>query len=284
MSPVPDREPRLDRRATEHAGLPREDLSGLAVRQPYRSAGPWLGAPGLGLLQRLGRDATDDAADQPAFGRFRARANRAALADLARCGLTDDAGRLTPEGRRVTAPLRDPARTLTLTTQLGGRQSDCTVIVGRSGEALVLAGPSAHQQVLADPGVTAFSGHRQLDVVDAGEVGALLTSWLGLGPSWFEPGPALEVPRAVVDARLGSRDATAPDRAPGPEDLWERPWLAWSLSTDGGPAATFVNAGSAGHFTTRAIDGDVVLLERVPARNVYRYLVARSTDAEPAAA
>ncbi|MGO2533862.1 hypothetical protein, partial [Arthrobacter rhombi] len=46
----------------------------------------------------------------------------------------------------------------------------------------------------------------------------------------------------------------------------------WQIEQQGGQSSTFVNASAAGHYQVRA-DSGRALLERVPARNVYRHLV-----------
>lgn len=279
MTGIPDREPRMDPYATERVGNPREDLSGLAVRQPYRSAGPWLSPDALELLDMLGsRAVVGVSADgsklltkRGGLGMFEKGGNAAALQELKQSDLANDDGKLTSEGLLCTQPLRQSLGAWRITTRLGGRQSLLQLWTGAGGDALVLAGPSGHQQVMADPAQGQFSEHAQMDYIRAGEAAAVVTSWLGIGPSWFHQEPPFALEPHVYEARLQDRIAPRPSPAPGPAELWEHPWLGWQAEGEDGASVTFINAGSAGQYLVQAEDGKAVF-ERVPARNVYRHL------------
>lgn len=279
MSKIPDREPRLDEEATVDAGQPREELSGLAIRQPYRSAGPWLSPAAQRLIGLLGPRAVADfspddnllVGTRGGLGVFERRGQREAIKELEDAELGTPEGSLASAGFVCTAPLRHSASAWRITGQLRGRASLLQLWIGSDADALVLAGPSAHEQFQTDPDLPGFSGHAQLDYVSAEEAAAVVTTWLGIGPSWFRP-LKVSIGRDVYDARTGAAevDATAP---PGvPATLWDNPWMVWQIEQSGGPSSTFLNAAAAGHFQVIAADGQAVL-ERIPARNVYRHLV-----------
>ncbi|WP_026818825.1 hypothetical protein [Arthrobacter castelli] len=279
MTGIPDREPRMDTYATERVGKPREDLSGLAVRQPYRSAGPWLSPDALELLGMLGPravvgvspDGSELVTKRGGLGMFEKGGNAAALEELKRSELANDDGKLTSAGLLCTQPLRETLGAWRITARLGGRQSLLQLWTGADGDALVLAGPSGHEHVMADPAQGQFSGHAQMDYIRAGEAAGVVTSWLGIGPSWFHQEPPFALESHVYDARLQDRMAPPPAPAPGPAELWEHPWLGWQVEGEDGASVTFINAGSAGQYLVHAEYGKAVF-ERVPARNVYRHL------------
>ncbi|GAA4367563.1 hypothetical protein [Paeniglutamicibacter cryotolerans] len=285
MSPsIPEREPRLDTRASERAAVPREELSGLGIRQPYRSAGPWLSPDALAMLGLLGprasvgvsADGTSLVSRRGGLGVFEKRGTAPALEELVAADLASRDGKLSGAGLLCTGPLRDTASAWRVMTRLGGRESLLQLWIGTAGDALVLAGPSWHQQILADRTQGPFSGHSQIDYLVAGEAAGVVTSWLGIGPSWFCREPAFSIDRRLYDARLAG-DQGHPGTPPGPPELWEHQWLAWQIEDQRGLSSTFLNAGPAGHFTVQANAGAAVL-ERVPARNVYRQLAMLLAD------
>lgn len=285
---IPDREPRLDALASERAGAPREELSGLAIRQPYRSAGPWLSPDALAMLGLLGpravvavsADGTGLVGTHGGLGAFEKRGTSAALEELFSADLATASGKLTSTGLLCTGPLRETASAWRVMTRFGGRESLLQLWIGTAGDALVLAGPSAHQQILADSAQGPFGGHSQIDYIAAGEAAGVVSSWLGIGPSWFSREPAFGIDRQLYDARLAG-DRASPRTPPGPPELWEHQWLAWQIEDQGGHSSTFLNAGPAGHFLVQAEAGAAVL-ERVPARNVYRQLAMLLADGKNA--
>ncbi|MDN5812033.1 MAG: hypothetical protein L0H40_03215 [Micrococcaceae bacterium] len=279
MSRIPDREPRLDATATSRSGVPREELSGLAIRQPYRSVGPWLSLDAQRLVGLLGPRSKAGIADDGdslislsgGLGAFERRGQQEAIGELVSAELATQEGKLSSGGLVCTTPLRQNASSWRITTQLRGRTSVLQLWFGTNERVLLLAGPSAHQQLQADPELAAFSSHAQLDYIAADETAAVVTSWLGLGPSWFRQ-ESVSISRIVYDQRAlaNDTDIARPDGVT--PELWESPWLVWQIEQQGGQPSTFVNASAAGHYQVRA-DSGRALLERVPARNVYRHLV-----------
>ena len=129
---VPDREPALDEAASRILG-DLEELGGLSARQPFRSRGPWLNGEAVHLL--------DAAAESGYAGRFQRAGRKAGLAALVEAGLMDTAGRLTPEGITVTAPLTSARASVSIHC-LHPQGSTQLQIQIDDENALVLAGPS----------------------------------------------------------------------------------------------------------------------------------------------
>lgn len=264
---VPEREPALDEAASNILGADLEQLSGLSARQPYKSLGPWLDGDAVSLL--------DAAADSGRVGRFQRNNRESGLAALVEAGLMDAAGRLTPEGVTVTAPLTATRAAIRIHC-LHSRGSSDLQIQLNDEDALILAGPSRAELDAGRAG--RYEGLVQLDFVGLPELAPTVASWLGLGPAWTLTEGVLDVPATVFDRRLASASEPPPTDDPAWIRMWREPWFIWRVqvqTADRGPVPEwgYVDAGSAGQHLLSVTD-EQVSFEAVTTGTAYRDLLS----------
>lgn len=267
---VPEREPALDEAASSILGADLEELGGLSARQPYRSRGPWLDGHAVSLL--------DAAAESGRVGRFQRAGRESGVAALVKAGLMDTAGRLTPEGTTVTAPLT-ATRTAVTIRCLHPRGSTDMQIQVDDQDALVLAGPSRSE--LDGGRIDRYESLLQLDFVGLAELAPTVASWLGLGPAWTITEGLLDFPTEVFDRRLASVDEPPPTEDPAWIRMWREPWFIWRVqvqTADRGPLPEwgYVDAGSAGQHLLTVTD-ERASLEPTTTGMAYRDLVSALT-------
>ncbi|WP_312178603.1 hypothetical protein [Arthrobacter sp.] len=268
---VPDREPALDEAASIVFGADLEELGGLSARQPFISRGPWLNGEAVNLL--------DAAAESGQVGRFQRAGRKSGLTALVEAGLMDAAGRLTPEGITVTAPLTATQAAVSIHC-LHPQGSSALQIQMDDQDALILAGPSRTE---LDAGrLERYESLVQLDFVGLAELAPVVASWLGLGPAWTLTSGVLDFPTEVFDRRLASPDEPPPTEEPAWVRMWGEPWFIWRVqvqSTTAGavPEWGYVDAGRAGlHLLT--VDEERASLEPMTSGMAYRDLVSAFTD------
>ena len=264
---VPERDPALDEAASSILGADLERLSGLSARQPYKSQGPWLYGDAVMLL--------DAAAESGRVGRFQRKNRESGLAALAGAGLMDTAGRLTPEGVTVTAPLTATRAAIRIHCLHPQGSSDLQIQLDDEN-ALLLAGPSRAE---LDAGRTGdYEGLVQLDFVGLPELAPTVASWLGLGPAWTLTRDVLDFPTSVFDRRLLSVDEPPPTEDPAWIRMWREPWFIWRVQAQTADRGTvpewgYVDAGRAGQHLLSATAQRTVL-EPVTTGTAYRDLVS----------
>ncbi|MFD1845287.1 hypothetical protein [Arthrobacter flavus] len=268
MNEYPHKEPRMDGFLAHHTGERLEELSGIAGRQPYASAGPKISPETLELLET--------AAQAGKLGRLVAGSRSADLAPLVRAGLLTDKGALTSQGRLVTGPWRESFASLRLSAQHQGRASDFQVWISAEG-CLVLAGPSA-ATMISGP---ADEWH-QVDFLAADHLYPALAAWVGIAPAWNVASETSVVDGELVGARVRDRTVAPPVGADAPlVNMWQQPWVLWRLVVEPDHThavpATYLNAGSAGHYHLGSDDAGTHLTP-VPSSAVYRVL-AHQIDA-----
>jgi hypothetical protein len=226
--PDPATMPRLDPFA-QGRGMEVEYLGGVRAAQPYRSAGPVLDEAQLDALRR---------------GKLPRGTESAALQAG---GFVSGRGRLTDVGEAAHRALSSPAREVTL-----------EVVTDDDPRVAVL---HAHQRghgtavVASVPPGESGTGST-LDVIASRTTPIALARWLGLAPAWTfsiaeGDSPTLRLDAAVLDARLTSTGAPAPDEATEAlARMWAQPWQVASLhaSQPGAYAATIVSTPESGSF------------------------------------
>ncbi|EMY32658.1 hypothetical protein D477_019051 [Arthrobacter crystallopoietes BAB-32] len=270
MSIFPAKEPRLDEWALEITGEELELLSGIAARQPYQSAGPWIDNAALQLL--------DDLAGGSLLGRFGVRGKQAELQQLMQAGLATKSGKLTREGQVLVAPMRQRTGLVQLHAAGGGRNSRLLLWLSPEG-ATVAAGPSYHR--LMDPnddGVRTIGadGNVQLDHVPADAVPGLVGRWMGLAPAWSIFGTPDVLPVEMLEARFRDPAAPAPEGADARFlRAWHEPWVVYQLVLEpGGFKAGLINAGAAGFYRYGSTDGGAGL-SPLPSGQLWDLLVTQ---------
>ena len=217
-------------------GEPLEDLSRIAASQPFRSAGPSLDRADVEALVTLDRTL---------------RLRRTAPAGLVAAGLVDERGRLTDDGRTVTAALTSPTGRLRVESARGSTPLVLDVYL-RSGWALVLstASPAALTAPPRGEDIVTTATGLGLDYVDVAQVPTMIASWVGLAPAWSLATSPQDLPESLVRRRVD--DPGTPPPASADANLrhaWEQPWFLWTLQAASSPTGrVLVNAGRAGHF------------------------------------
>lgn len=267
MTEFPHKEPATDPFVAHHTGEYLELLSGIPGRQPYSSAGPHLSPGSLELLEtasqsgKLGRLVTADRSDD--------------LSPLVEAGLMTGKGALTAQGNLVTGPWRESFASLRISAQSQGRGSDFQVWISAEG-ALVLAGPSSTVLTSGPAPET-----HQVDFLAADHLYPAIAAWLGLAPAWSVPSTTPVADSDLVRARVADKAVSPPYGADAPLlNMWEQPWVTWRLIIEPDPTqtipATYVNAGSAGHYQLGA-DRAGTRLTPIPTSALYR-IIARQID------
>ena len=175
MNDYPHKEPHMDEFIARHTGERLEELSGIAGRQPYASAGPRISPATLELLET--------ASQAGKLGRLVAGSRSADLAPLVEAGLLTGKGALTSQGRLVTGPWHESFASLRASAQYQGLASDFQVWISAEG-CLVLAGPSAATMVSGSVGAEAH----QVDFLAADHLYPALAAWIGIArPGTWHP-------------------------------------------------------------------------------------------------
>ncbi|MFZ3453485.1 hypothetical protein [Arthrobacter sp. 7Tela_A1] len=266
---VPDREPALDEAASRILGADLEELGGLSARQPFSSRGPWLNGEAVHLL--------DAAAESGYAGRFQRAGRKAGLAALIEAGLMDTAGRLTPEGITVTAPLTSTRASVSIRCLHPQGSTELQIQIDDEN-ALVLAGPSRAE---LDAGrIDRYESLVQLDFVGLPDLAQVAASWLGLGPAWTLSAGVLDFPTGVFDSRIASVDEPPPTDDPAWIRMWSEPWFVWRVQVQTAAGAVpewgYVDAGRAGQHLLM-VDEERATLEPVTTGMAYRDLVSALT-------
>lgn len=277
MSPdvfdIAPHEPRLDGFVSSRAGEPREDLSGFAREQPYRTRGLILSQEAVEVLSSL--------TGRGRLGRFELRGHREAVAELAAAGLLTEEGQVTPVGGEHLRPWNHPVATLSLTAGNAALSSGMQAWLGE-GLALVSAGPS-----VPAPDGKVRPGTTELDLMAVSALAYRIASWAGIAPAWSVQQDSLELDAGLFAARLQSADVPAPAGLdPSAVRLWEQEWYGWNIQhLESGTACNWLNAGAAGHYRAAPGAGGRVVLQAEPSSAVWdtvvRLIHAAVTGAEP---
>lgn len=210
--------------------------------------------------------------------RGRIKADTSVIADLAQAGLVDEGGRLTDDGERVLAMMREPEGAVTVEAAVG--LLPLSLQAWTSGGWTLIActdAPTRWSQEAPHGDVLAQAPQRMhLLMVPAAVAPMTVASWVGLGPAWSLDVGELVAATDLVTQRVGDPSLPAPAGA-GAHAVraWEQPWIAWTLrSADPYLAVALVNAGSSGHLVVREEeDGARVRLASAPAAMVWDVLV-----------
>lgn len=213
VDPDPATVPRLDEFAARR-GERLVDLSRIPVVQPWEAAGPRLSVEQLAGLHQ-GRFTREDATDA-----------------LVEADLCTRRGRLSRFGTRLHGLISAPARTVVLEATTGPRGRGTLHAYLGVGDAAVVATPPPGQ------GGEGFS----LGLQPSETVPWSLVRWIGLAPAWtfalsIAPDGALELPRDLVEARLGDAGVPLPRHVvdDAAARWWRSPWTVWTLRGSGDP-------------------------------------------------
>ncbi|MBG6179775.1 hypothetical protein [Arthrobacter sp. CAN_A1] len=268
MNEYPHKEPRMDQFLARHTGEQLEELSGIAGRQPYASAGPLITPETLELLE------TGSQAGK--LGRLVAGSRSTDLAPLVEAGLMTGKGTLTPQGRLVTGPWRESFASVRVSAQHQGRASNFQVWISAEG-CLVLAGPSAAAMTSG----SARADVHQVDFLAADHLYPALAAWIGIAPAWNVASAMTALDGELVGARVLDKTVAPPAGADEPLlNMWQQPWVTWRLVVEPAPEtavpATYVNAGSAGHYQLGRDEAGTQLTP-IPSSVLYR-VIAQQID------
>ncbi|WP_122262054.1 hypothetical protein [Ornithinimicrobium cerasi] len=259
-------EPRTDDYWAAH-GETLEDLGRLQLAQPWEPDGLTLSRAAYAALAEAGRGL---------LGGTRVRkADAAALDELRRAGLVDDAGRLTEEGTTTHTALTQADRRVRVESVAGGVPG--TFEAARHGDtALVWATDPPARHAGRDTlgrDVLASATCGTLQWIPLMQLPAQLAAWLQVGPAWPVATAPARVPHDLVAARADDpATAPPPDADDHLRSVWAEPWFTWTLTTDTGHALAGVHAGRHGHLRL----GEDDLLQAYPSEPLFGALVGVS--------
>lgn len=242
----PGDEPRTDEFWVRHGEI-LEDLGRLQLAQPWEPDGLTLSRAAYTAFAQV---------RSGLLGGPRVK-DEAALEELLRAGLVDEAGRLTGDGTTTHAALTKADRRIRIESVAGGVPG--ALEAARHGDtALVWAtDPPARwagQEAVGRDALASATGGT-LQWIPLMHLPEHLAAWLQVGPAWPPATSPEQVPADLVAARAD--DPATPPPAEADDHLravWAEPWFTWTLTTDTGHAMAGVHAGRHGHI--RLAEGD----------------------------